>query len=259
MLARRFWVPAAASLLPLACSSGGAADGAGAEHDGGVAGDAARIVPASLTVSALPGGNGVLELFALTLAEREGGAQLYAALRNEGDVPACDAALSVELYDREGQALAASITGLFTQRLHRLTDGSDTLAACAAPGDVTMAAITDLPSTLVPGDVANVVYRCPYFALDVVPVEGLAVEEVASVTRGEGTAYAGTLVNELDRAVNKPSITIFPVNRVGRPLGVATDRSTDELGPGGRWAFETSTVDAQGVDQVAYPAGAFAD
>ena len=101
------------------------------------------------------------------------------------------------------------------------------------PGDVTMAAVTDLPADLAIEDVGSVVYRCPYFALDVVPIDGLTISEVKSVTGGAGTAYTGTLVNGLDVAVSNPSVTVFPVNRVGRPLGVATGSGTLE-DPAGR-------------------------
>jgi len=245
-------IPAAAGLLPLACSGG-----SGDDRDGGTSSDEARIVPEGLTVTALPGGNGVLDVIALTLAEGERGAQLYAALKNDGDVPACDAALAVELFDRAGQSLGSGISGAFTRHLHRLTDGSGTLAACVDPGDVSMAAITDVPVDRI-DDIETIVYRCPYFALDVVPVDGLAIEELERVTRGETTVYAGTLVNELDIAVSNPSVTVFAVNGVGRPLGVATARNLDELPAGGRSTFETSPIDAPGVDQVAYPAGSFA-
>lgn len=122
-----------------------------------------------------------------------------------------------------------------------------------------MAAVTDLPSEIAVEDVGNVVYRCPYFALDVVPIDGLAVSEVDIVTGSAGTAYAGTLTNALDVAVTNPAVAVFPVDRVGRPLGRALGRGTVEVPPGGSWVFETNTVDSPGVDHVAYPIGALAD
>jgi hypothetical protein len=213
-------------------------------------------VPEGLTVTALAGGNGVLDMTALTLRQGPSSIELYAALRNDGDIPACSAAVSVELFDKAEQSLAVGIGGLLTQHFYRLTDGSGSIAACVGPGDVTMAAVTDLPSDLVIEDVEYVVYRCPYFALDVVPIDGLTVSQVKRVTRSAGTAYTGTLVNGLDVALANPSVTVFPVNRVGRPLGVATGSGTVEIPSGGSWAFETNTVPAPGVDHSAYPAGA---
>jgi hypothetical protein len=253
MLAIRFLIGAAVVLLVVACSSGTQ------QPDADPSGDDVRILPEGLRVMALPGGNGVLELIALTLRKGPSSTELYAALKNKGDVPACDAALSVELFDTREESIAAGIGALFTQHFYRLTDGSETIAACAGPGDVTMAAVMDLPSDIEIDDVGTIVYRCPYFALDVVPVDGLSLDKMKSVTRSAGSAYTGTLVNELDVSVSNASVTVFPVNRVGRPLGVATGSGSDEIPPGGSWDFETESVDAPAIDFAAYPAGAFAN
>jgi hypothetical protein len=262
MLANGLPISAVVVFVVAACSSSTPDDdGSSARPDSGTAsaGDEARIVPEGLTVSPLAGGNGVLEVIALTLRDGPSRTELYAALRNEGDIPACSAAVSVELFDPSGQSLAAGIGGLLTQHFHRLTDGSGTIAACVGPGDVTMAAVTDLPSDLAIDAVDTIVYRCPYFALDVVPIDGLTIEQVKSVARGSGTAYTGTLVNGFDVVVSHPSVTVFPVNRAGRPLGATIGSSTDTIPPGGSWAFETEVIDARAADHVAYPAGAFAN
>jgi hypothetical protein len=223
------------------------------------AGDDVRIVPDDLTVMALPGGNGVLDVVALTLRQGPSNAELFAALKNEGDVPACDAAFSVELFDEAQQSVAAGIGALFTRHFYRLRDGSGTIATCAAPGDVTMAAVTDLPADIAVDDVRYVVYRCPYFALDVDPISGLSIGPMRSVAGDAGTAYTGTLVNELDVTVSRASVTVFPVNGVGRPLGVATASDTNVILPGSGWVFETNPVESPATDYAAYPAGAYAD
>jgi hypothetical protein len=243
-----------AVLLPLACSNG-----ARSARDASDAGDDARIVPEGLEVSALAGGNGALELSALTLRRGPHGIEIYAALKNEGEAHACSAAFSTELYDRGGRSLAAGIGGLLTQRLYRLTDGSSMIAACVGPGDVAMAAVTDLAPDLSIEDVAHVVYRCPYFALDVVAIDGLTISGLQSVAVGAGEAYAGTLENRLDVALRHPSVTVFSTNRVGRPLGFANASSATELSPGDSWHFETNAVATRGAHYVAYPAGAIAD
>ena len=246
----RALIPAAAILFPSACSNGAA------RHD---AGNEALVVPADLTVTALAGGNGVLDVIALTLHEGHDGTELYAALKNDGDVPACDAALSVELFDQSQRSLAAGIGALFTRHFYRLSDGSGAVAACAGPGDVAMAALTDLPSDAPIEDVGYVVYRCPYFALDVVPIRGLIVGPVTRVARDGTTAYAGTLFNELDVAVSRPSVTVFPTNHVGRPLGATTGTTTISIPPSGNWSFETNAAETDAADYAAYPAGSFAN
>ena len=50
------------------------------------------------------------------------------------------------------------------------------------------------------------------------------------------------------------SVSVFPLNRVGRPLGVATSSATLDVPPGGAWTFETSTVDDPGVAYAAFAA-----
>lgn len=248
MLGQRLLVPGAL-LLGLTCACGA---------NGEQAGDDALIVPEGLTVTALEGGNGVLELTAFTLRKGASSIEAYAALRNSGQVPACSAAFAVELFDTAEQSVAAGISGLLSQQFYRLTDGSGATAACVAPGEVTMAAVTDLPSEIAIDDIGSVVYRCPYFALDVAPIPGLAIRALKSIRRGPEVAYTGTLVNGLDVALSDPSVTVFPINRVGRPLGVATGSGVVEVPAGGHWAFETNAVSALGVDYVAFPAGALA-
>ena len=216
----------------------------------------ALIVPVGLDVIALEGGNGVLDVIALTLRAGLSAKEVYAALRNDGDVPACSAGISVQLFDESGQSLAASITGLFSNNLYRLTDGSGTIVSCIAPGEIAMGAITDLPADLVIDGVRSVVYRTPYFALDVVPVGGhLNVSGLKAVPTNGGTAYTGKVVNGLDFAVSGPAVTVFPVNCAGRPLGVAMGSGSDDIAPRGTWSFQTSAVDMAGVDAVAYPTG----
>lgn len=220
----------------------------------------ARVVPEGLRVVPLEGGTGVLEVVALTLRRETANAELYAAVRNKGERAACSAALSVELFDEAGQSLAAGITGLLTREFFRLTDGSDAIAACLSPGSVSMAAVLDLPADLAIEQVESVVYRTPYFALDVVPIEGVAVH----VHRRPGdaeTAFTGTLENRLGVAVARPSVSVFPLDSVGRPLGIAVGRGADDIPPGGTWSFETSalTLYERVVDYIAYPAGAIGD
>ncbi|MFZ5892067.1 MAG: hypothetical protein ACOY0T_13510 [Myxococcota bacterium] len=245
-------------------ASGGAGGASGSEGvAGSVAGlggggnDAdALIVPQHIQVSALPGGNGDFELIALTLQKGPQNAELYAALRNTGTQVACNALVSLELFDKDEQSVAAGLSGMHTKHMYRLTGSSGTIAACVGPGDVTMAAVTDLPAELAVDDIGFVVYRCNYFGLDGVAINGFTISEITSVNSAGGAAYQGTFVNELDIAVTNASVAIFPVNRVGRPLAMATSMGTGEIVPRGSWAFQTNAVTTPGVAYEAYPAAA---
>jgi hypothetical protein len=217
-------------------------------------GDDERFVPEGLSVvPSSVGGNGVFNLIAFTLRSGPSRTELYAALRNDGDIPACSPAFSVEFFDTTEESIARGVAGLLVQRFYRTADGSEQLAACVGPGDVTMLAITDLPADLLE-HVSHGAYWLTYWALDVVPTKGIAISEVQAVLRDEGTAYTGALVNGLDVGA-RAAVAVFPVNRVGRPLGIASARDTLEVPPAGRWLFETDTVIDSGVDHFAYPAG----
>jgi hypothetical protein len=226
---------------------------------GGQDGDDALIFPAGLEVTLEPGGAGVLDLYALTLRDGAAGLELYAALTNDGDVPACDAALQVTLYDTTGQPLGMFINGLDTMSfyLYTLPDASTTIAACAKPGEVAMTEIATMATDISVADVGQVVYDYRYFALDAVLVDGLTVTEVNTLTSGAGATYTGTVVNELDMAVTDPSIRVFPLNHVGRPLGVAKGGDASQVAPGDTWTFQTDTVDAPGVSCAAFPSASF--
>jgi hypothetical protein len=295
MLTKVLVVLAVAALLSLAaCSSeapeapggadgnsagsAGTVDAGGAGEDGGAAAsdggrdadgtpdgqdgdDDELIVPVGLDVTLEPGGAGVLDLYALTLREGPDGLELYAALRNDGDVPACDAALKVQLFDTSGQPLGDYINGLYTKSfyLYTLPDGSTTIAACASPGDVTMTAIAITSSDIALSDVGSVVYYYSYFALDAVPIDGLTISAVNTVTTSAGLSYSGTVINELDMMVSDPAVAVFPLNRVGRPLGIASGSDASQIPPGASWTFQTSSVDTPGVDYAAYPSASFSN
>ncbi len=237
-----------ASLLALACSSKKVEPAA-------APGDDAAIIPRDLTVTARAGGNGVLSVLALTLRKGAEGGELYAAVKNVGDTPACSPAFSVELFDKDEQSLGQSVGGLLVRRFYRLTDGSETIAACVAPGDVSMIALTELPLALAAEDVARVEYWCNYWVLDVTPIPGIDISSLRAVSRDAGVAYTGTFVNRFEVPMSSPSVAVFPLNRAGRPLSVAMSRAAAELPPGGSWDFETSSVSERGVAQAAYPTG----
>jgi hypothetical protein len=239
-------------------TAGSGAAGGGTGGTGGMAGDDSLVVPEGVTILTLDGGTGVLELFALTLSEQSQGLEGYAAVRNIGTAHACSAALSLELYDTAEQSLGAGIGSLLTEGFFQLTDGSGTIAACVEPGAVAMAVVRDFPASIALASVAFAVYRTPYFELPVEPIVGLSVNELERVPLDAGTAYTGTFVNGFDIAVTNPTVTIFPVNGVGRPLGAAIGSDALEIPAGGSWTFITNAATDLGVSEVAFPVAALA-
>jgi hypothetical protein len=233
--------------LLLACSGGPERDAD--RRSGAAPPSAASIVPLGLEVEARPGGAGVFNLMALTLREGE----LLVALRNEGGNPACSPSFSVELFDDGGQSLAVGGGGLLLRSFYRLTDGSGTLAGCVGPGEVSMAAIRDLPGEVAIKDVARIVYGLSYWNLQLTPVGGISITTERSAAGSGAVEFTGQLVNGLDVALTSPAVAIFSLDSQARPLGVAFARGAGEVAPGGNWDFETDPISDGGVDQTAYP------
>jgi hypothetical protein len=249
LLNRRVLTVTAAGLLACGC---------GPDHAAGVAAEGA-FVPEGLVVRPLAGGNGVLTLSALTLFRSGDHNALYASLENRGTSPACDAALSVELFDRSEQSLAAGIGGLLSPRVYRLTDGSNALATCVGPGEVSVATITDLPADFAPEDVSHVIYHCPYFALDVAPSGELTVQRLHALRADDGITYAGTLFNGSGVTLRNPTVSVFPINRARRPLGMAQSSAALELRAAGSWSFQTDRLPSPTSDQLAFASGSLVE
>lgn len=218
-------------------------------------GDGELIVPTGLAVAPRTNGNGVLALEAATLQKGPDGGELFAAIKNVGDTPACSPALSIEMFDASDQSLGVGLAGLLVNHFYQLASDASTTAACLGPGDVGMAAVTDLGSELEPEAVARVEYWFNYWNLEVVPIDGISITAVVRAPESAGVAYTGTLHNGFETPLDNPSVAIFPLNRVGRPLGVARSHGSETVAPGGTWDFETNTVTDAGVNQAAYSAG----
>jgi hypothetical protein len=219
-------------------------------------GDDRLFVP-DLPVTSLDGQQGALTLVALTLVQGATGPELYLAVRNDGPTPVCETGVMIIFNDKAGQELTSAAIGLLTGRFYRLDP--DTVLSCIDAGRIAMGASTSLPAEVVIAELGSLQHRFVFFNLDgIVPLEGLAVSALGTVTTAGGRAYRGTLTNGLAVPVSSPRVTIFPVNRVGRPLGVTTSSATLDVPPGGTWNFETGGVTDAGVDQVAYPGGSIA-
>lgn len=199
-----------------------------------------------------------LELVAFTLVQGQAGPELYAAIENTGDTPACYGGMTTYFVDAADQLVATWRTSLVSRAFYLLDDGTGVILPCVAPGEIAMTYSRELPDTIVIEELAYLEHEFPIFVLnDLVPVEVPAVSDVETVPSGHGGTYTGTLTNEYDGTVSDPAVLVFPVNRVGRPLGVATSTEPIELPPGGTWTFETTPVSRLGADHVVYPAVTF--
>lgn len=231
--------------------SAGIGGSAGGAATAGSTGDDRLFVPEDLPNTELDGGGG-LTLVAFTLIEGATGGEFYAAVRNDGQTPACEAGMMIDFYDKAGALVTSTSGTLQTGKLYRLSQGEAVHVWCIPPGAIAMTSGAGITGVVI-DELGHLEHRFPAFGIEVIPVEGLGVTGVAAVTSGGRTAYTGTLANGLDAAVMNPKVSVFPVNRVGRPLGLATATEALSVPAAGTWTFETSTVVDAGVDHAAYP------
>jgi hypothetical protein len=223
----------------------------------GTPGDDRRFVPEGLAFTRLDGENERLNLLTLTLRASVDGTELFLAVRNEGDDFACDANITIEFLDSNDQSLAAWIGGLYVAQLFTRSDDPSSVLSCLEPGEVGMAGATELPESVRAGDVATLVYHFSYFAgdvlpFDLIPITELQVTGVEAFKTAIGSGFRGTFENGFDVPVSGPTVTIFPTNGVGRPLGIAQVSEQVEIAAGGHWEFETSVVNDPGVAHVVF-------
>ena len=245
----------ALSVVLAACSD--------AQEQAPPSGDDRLFVPEGLSVTKpTDGSSGAFTLLALTLQQNQELTEVYLALRNDGEEPACTAAFSVALLGANGDTVATGTRGLPVRQFYqfKLDESAEpSVAGCVAPGEVSMGAILDLelPATQSGLEGISLSYWLTYWNLtDLTPLQGsVTLENLKPVMRNDGVAYTGVLVNGLADETRPQAVSVFPLNRVGRPLGVAHSEGSGELAPGNRWEFETTTVPDAGTSFAAYPVG----
>ncbi len=214
--------------------------------------------PESVPNVSLDGVGGTLMVLASTLREGAEGLELYANICNAGDFPLCSAAMQVEFYDAADQLIGSTSTAVQSGRFYRFSQSPYPIS-CVAPGQTAMAAATNLPEGLVLDDLKSMGHRFPAFQIDdAAPLAGATVSAVDAFETAGGAAFRGTVTNDSDAPISNPTVSVFPVNDVGRPLGVATATATLQIPPGGTWSFETSVIAERGVSHWAFAAASFA-
>lgn len=217
------------------------------------------LFPPDLPMVRLGGDQEGVNLVAATMVDGPNGPELFAAMTNTSAIAACDPAISVEIFDKDGQSLAATVGAIFG-KMFRRAEGTGGAIVCVEPGDTVMTAIQDLPDIVTVAELGQVLYQFVYFNRDIipfelVPLEGLDAPPVSPVTTSAGTAFTGIYTNGLEVPISRATVTVFPVTDEGRPLGVATVTATADLPPMATWTFETAPVVDPGQGTVVFATG----
>jgi hypothetical protein len=245
MRLKRLLTAAWAALLPLACTDDGKAPGGGSAAGGAAGttepGDDLTFLPVGLPASELEAEGG-LTLVASTLVPGPEGPELYAAVHNEGASPACEAGMIVDFKDKAGQVVAAAAGVLVSGRFYRLDGGTGVVISCVAPNQIAMTAMSVPPDRFAIEALGSLEYAFPAFSVpDIVAVEGIDVSDVQAVMTASGYAFTGTVTNAFSETLSAPKVSVFRLNRVGRPLGVATSNTIPDLAAGERKSFGTNS------------------
>lgn len=240
--------------LSLGCAGSNADDAAGA-GGGGALGDGRLFVPEGLRNEETIGQEGGLTLVAFTLERRERSLEAYAAIKNESMEPACFPGMQIDCLDASSE-LVTTVGATVEARFYLVDDGSGAVVPCIPPGEIGMAAATGFPPDLTLDHFASLEHRFPANLVpSVVPLDGVGVGKLQAVAAGEAVTYQGTLTNGLGAPVSLAKVTVFPVNRVGRPLGAGRISADMDVAAGASWPFETSSVPDRGTGYEAFVGG----
>lgn len=184
-----------------------------------------------------------VEVFAFTVRRDPtlGNLDFLAAIRNVSTLTLCSLDLRTRFFDASGLQIG-SATGLVETPPHRGSSGAGSLVDhCLGPGQIGMqSALLDLGSAD-ESEIASATWSVYALNLtDAVPTTDVRVEGVTTTTSSGRSRFTGRVVNGTTGTVSYPSVSIFGVNAVGRPLFESSAISSTTLSPGASWTFETN-------------------
>ncbi len=234
------------SLLPIAGSSSVAGTTAGG--DGGSGGDSGGAtvsggafdpdVPEEYVGKIIAPG---MEVVAHTAREGVLGTEWLMAVKNTGTAYLCAIDVQFSFLDAAGTELGSGF-GLLDVDLVRGCDGACGFTNCLGPGKVGMLVDTLALSDVDVSKIAKVTHEFGALILtDAAPTTEIKVTEVTK-TAGEfgGNVFSGTLKNDSPEGVKNPSVNIYGVNAVGRPLFASKAIERTTIAAGGSWPFKTT-------------------
>lgn len=236
-------------------ASGGALLGAG-----GMTADAELFVPSRVGFSELADEGEGVDVVAATLGVgMTGHLELLLALFNGGDTGACSGGVGIEFFDVNEQSLGTTEAIMYGAGLYR-ADDLNQVVGCVDPGQRGMAAATNINAGIELEDVAFVVYHFTYFSTEfftggLTPLTQFTVDHVMRVESAAGSGFSGVLRNGLEATVEEPTVVVFALDAVGRPVATASVTREAPLLPDEQWEFLTSPVINPGVGEVAYALG----
>jgi hypothetical protein len=236
-----------------------AAGGSGSAT-GGTPGEGELFVPARIKFSeSADEGEGVDVVAATLDVGPSGQLQVLLALFNGAETGACSGGVGIEFFDLDEQPLGTATANMYGAGLYR-ADEYNLAVGCIDPGQRGMAAATDIDAAIALQEVASVVYRFTYFSTEffaggLTPLTQFTVDSVMRVESAAGSGFSGVLHNGLEATVEEPTVIVFALDAVGRPVATVEVTGDEPLLPHEQWEFLTSPVFNAGVSEVTYALG----
>lgn len=195
-----------------------------------------------------------LKVVGHTIHEGRLGPEWLVAIENVGTETLCNLEMSYAFLDTSGRTLSKG-SKLLELPLKRSANGSGVVLGCLGRAEVAM-----VYDKLVLADVnAALVARVTHdfdgvVANDVRPTQEFRAVGSWRSPDAAGTRISGTLHNDSDSDISYPAVTIFGVNRHGRPLFACEAVERSSVAAGSSWAFATTAAFQGPVSElVVYP------
>jgi len=236
---------------------GGAGDGLAGDGQGGAAEAGATAfvpdVPEQYVGKILTPG---MEVVAHTARETTTSKEWLMAVKNTGTDHLCAIDVSFSFLDSAGTKLGGATLVPLDIPLERGSNGSGGLTSCLAPGKIGMLKETLSLQDVDISKIAKVTHEFGALILtDAAPTDDIKVSNIAPVSAGvSGLVFSGSLLNNGTTGVKNPSVAIYGVNAVGRPLFSSEAIELVTIAAGSSWAFKTiDKFDEPFADFAAYP------
>ena len=182
-----------------------------------------------------------MEVVAHTAREGVLGAEWLMAVKNTGTQYLCAIDVKFSFLDAGGAELGKG-SRLLDVEVVRGCNGTCGFTNCLGPGKVGMLSDTLALSDVDVTKIAKVTHSFGALILtDAAATTDIKVTNVMK-TEGEfgGNVFSGAVENDAAEGVKNPSVNIYGLNAVGRPLFVSKAIELTTIAAGGSWPFKTS-------------------
>jgi hypothetical protein len=197
-----------------------------------------------------------MEVVAHTAREAGINKEWLMAVKNTGTAHLCAIDVSFSFLDANGAKLGSATSVPLDIPVERGNGGKGGHTNCLAPGKIGMLKDTLSLLDVDVSKIAKVTHEFGAIILsDAMPTDDIKVTDVQAVAGNiSGQVFSGTLKNDAATGVKNPSVAVYGLNAVGRPLFSSEAIELVSIAAGTSWMFKTTgSFTEQFSDYAAYP------